>query len=169
VQVIEADPTGLKKRENALYAAMDRIGTDESAVFEALHGLTPKMGAALEQYWKPVMQHKHDLRWWLHDELSGDEEDAAVAYLDGNPALGARYEIAASLHWYGDDVKQIESALRALTTPGQLEKLKNDPGFEAVNKAVQLSLHGTNLDVTNALLAGPRGPRGRAAPQGADR
>ena len=149
--VIQGTQESLMERSNQLYAAMDIVGTTESSVFKALHKLTPKMGKALEEYWRP--RHVHDLRWWLYDELSDNDYEAAIHYLDGDPAGGAKYELAASLHWYGDDTEQIETALRALSTD-DLKKLKNDPGFEQVNRDVQSSLSGTNLDVTNALLAG---------------
>jgi hypothetical protein len=142
----------LADRAGRAFRAMDRVGTDEGAVFDALRGMTPKYGAALEAYWN-LADHAHDLPWWLWDELSDDEYWAAYYDLKGDPVKGARYELSASLHWYGDDVDQMEKALRALS-PEQLEQLRNDDEFKKVKVELQGSLTGTNLQVTNALMAG---------------
>src|SRR5262245_2988415 len=116
--------TDLADRAQRCVKAMDRIGTDETGLFEALYAMTPKYGAALVEYWDKA-GHVHDLWWWLDDELSGDEYWTAYWYLKGDPVKGAHFQLEASYHWYGDDIAQMESGLRALT-PEQLEKLNKD-------------------------------------------
>ena len=145
-------PANLGYRSKELVASMDRVGTDETRLFEALYGMTPTYGKALEYHWNHA-DHKHDLWWWLEDELSGDEYWTAYWYLKGDPVKGARFQLQASFHWYGDDVKQMESALRALT-PEQLEKMNKDPEFKEVKEKLLRSLTGTDLLVAEALLAG---------------
>jgi hypothetical protein len=152
-QVAKDVPEDLARRAGQAYRAMDKVGTDETGLFEALHGMTPTYGRALTYYWSKRDTHTHTLWWWLDDELSGDEYTTAEFYLLGDPVIGARYEIKAGFHWYGDDVAQMESALRALS-PKQLEQLNNDPAFKEIKEKLQKELKGTNLQVTNALLAG---------------
>ena len=47
---------------------MDRIGTDETGLFEALYAMNPQYGKALCQFWNQA-DHAHDLWWWLDDGL----------------------------------------------------------------------------------------------------
>lgn len=138
-------------RAEEAYAAMDRIGTQEGRLFRALSNMTPRLGAALEEYWSE--RRTHSLAWWLDDELSGDEYSAAVAYLAGDPKAGARYELKSTIHWYGNDKQQAEDALRALS-PEDAKALGNDPGFASVRKDLEGSLKGTDLQVMQALFAG---------------
>lgn len=145
-------PLNLSDRAGRAFRAMDKVGTDETGLFEALYGMTPRYGAALEAYWNQS-NHVHNLWWWLDDELSGDEYETAKYYLLGDPAKAVRYQIQASFHWYGNDVKQMESGLRALT-PKQMEDLNKDPAFAEVKAKLQQELKGTNLLVTEALFAG---------------
>lgn len=142
----------LADRATRCYAAMDGVGTDETGLFAALHGMTPVFAKALEEHWINV-PHDHDLWWWLDDELSGDEYTTASWYLKGDPVQGAAFEVKASFHWYGDDVKQMESALRGLP-PEQAKALADDPAFASCRDKVESSLKGTNLQVVQALLAG---------------
>ena len=144
--------SNLAERAQRCYAAMDGVGTDETGLFDALHGMTPLYAKALEEYWKKV-DHVHDLWWWLDDELSGDEYTTAYWYLKGDPVQGAAFEVKASFHWYGDDVKQMESALRGLT-PEQMRALNGNEDFAKTRDKLEDSLKGTNLQVVQALLAG---------------
>jgi hypothetical protein len=148
VKVIE----DFKGRSQRAFAAMDRVGTDEEALLRELHNLTPEAGKGLEEYWDTT-GHGPNLRWWLDDELSGDEYDSAIAYLDGDPVKGALLELKTTQHWYGNDTRQIETALRALDDK-QREALRNKPGFDAVQKDIEGSYTGTDLDVAKALIAG---------------
>ena len=142
----------LADRARRCYAAMDGVGTDETGLFEALHGMTPLYAKALDEYWDKA-GHVHDLWWWLDDELSGDEYTTAYWYLKGDPVHGAAFEVKSSFHWYGDDVKQMESALRGLT-PEQLKELGDNKKFADTRGKLEDSLKGTNLQVVQALLVG---------------
>jgi hypothetical protein len=82
--------------------------------------------------------------------LDSDDYKAAMAYLRGNKAEGASYEIKSSLGFWSDDKQRIEGAMRNLT-PEQLAQL--DP--EALEQARGWwHLGGTDLQVFNALAAG---------------
>lgn len=140
----------LADRASRCVKAMDKVGTDETGLFEALYAMTPIYGEALCDYWNKA-DHRHDLWWWLEDELSGDEYWTAYYYLKGDPVKGAYFQMKASIHWYGDDVTQIESGLRALT-PDQLKALDKD--YPGARKTLEDNLKGTNLLVVQALLAG---------------
>ena len=140
----------LADRAGRCVKAMDRIGTDETGLFQALYAMTPQYGKALCQFWNQA-DHAHDLWWWLDDELSGDEYWTAYYYLKGDPVQGAAFQMKASIHWYGDDVTQIESGLRALTKD-QLKEL--DTKYPVARQKLEANLKGTNLQVAQALLAG---------------
>jgi hypothetical protein len=151
-KIAEEVPIDLARRAGEAFRAMNRVGTWEQTLFEALYGMTPKYGKALEEHWNTT-GHGPDLWWWFDEELSGDEYWTAYYYLKGDPVKGALFQIESSFHWYGNDVGRMESALRALT-PKQLEELNKDPQFAEVKEKLQSQLKGTNLLVTNALLAG---------------
>ena len=129
---------------------MRKVGTDESAVFDALRGMTPRLGSAVEEQWRRTHHGEHDLRWWLDDELSDDEYDAAIAYLDGDRVAGAKYEIKAAKGWFSTDGKQVESALRGLNEK-DLAKFNEDKAFI---DDMHGRLKGTDLKVADALMAG---------------
>jgi hypothetical protein len=148
--LIVAQPDGIAARVGRAERAMDKVGTDESGLFDALRGMTAKLGAAVEYHWDQVHPGWHTLRWWLDDELSGSEKKAAFAYLDGNRVEGAKHEIAAAKGWFKTDGSQVESALRGLNAD-DLTNIKKDEKFIGDLRG---QLKGTDLNVANALLAG---------------
>jgi hypothetical protein len=151
IEFIHGAPDGLADRAGRALRAMDRIGTDEDAVFDALRGLTNKSGKALEQYWDDT-RHGGSLREWLDSELSGSEYRAAIAHLEGRRLEAAKEEIASNTGWFGTK-GQIEKALRGLS-PEEIRQLSLDPQFDALKEKIAGKLSGTDLDVANALLAG---------------
>lgn len=145
----------LNDRGKRAHAAMDQLGTNERDLFNALRGITQLQGAALEQIWPKISKEK-SLRSWLESELSGGEEDTAFAYLAGDVKKGARLQLEASLHWYGDDTEEIEEVLRDLDKSGMLKDVQNEKAWQGTLTKVKGSLKGTDLKVTEALLAGNR-------------
>ena len=144
----------LSDRAQRIHTACKGMGTDESAVYNALRGLTAISGAALEQVvWGRLFRAEGGLRAFLDDDLDADEKKIAYAYLGGNTALGARLELDASIHWYGDDEAQIEKILRDLS-PEDLAAMQAAPEWAATRARLIDNLGGTDLDVTRALIAG---------------
>jgi hypothetical protein len=88
-----------------------------------------------------------------------DDYNAAINYLNGNTAEGARYELEASMHWYNDEEGRIEGIMRGLTKE-QLAQLHNLPAYQGTSESegtkqrVQDALGGTDLNVFNALDEG---------------
>jgi len=135
------------------YSAMSGAGTDENKVLNALRPMTALKGRALEVIWRDLFPNSDSLRTWLDDDLGGDEYDAAIAYLNGNTAVGARYELESNMRWYGDDEEQIEAILRDLS-PEQREAMMALPEWEETASELRDNLGGTDLNVTEALLVG---------------
>jgi hypothetical protein len=85
--------------------------------------------------------------------LDEDDYHAIIAYLRGDHAQGARFEIKASLGFWSDDKARIEEAMRNLTSD-ELEKLHTE-GSDAIEAARGWwHLRGTDLEVFDALSAG---------------
>ncbi|MFN8444200.1 MAG: hypothetical protein U0175_25685 [Caldilineaceae bacterium] len=145
----------LDKRGDKAFDAMRGIGTDEASLMDALRSLTFRQGKALRVIWDRHIDPGETLESWLDGELSGDEYDAAFAYLNGNTAAGARFELEASMRWYGDDEARIENVLRSLSDEDRA-KLKNEPGWKETSARLTDNLSGTDLQVTDALLEGKR-------------
>jgi hypothetical protein len=143
-------------RGKRAHAAMDQLGTNEGDLFNALRGITQLQGGALKQIWSAKIDKKTSLPSWLESELSGGEEDTAFAYLSGDVKKGARLQLEASLHWYGDDTKEIEEVLRDLDKSGMLKDVQNEEAWKGTLTKVKGSLKGTDLKVTEALLSGNR-------------
>jgi hypothetical protein len=145
--------SNLTSRLNALVKALDSgiiDKGDEKGITTALRGVTYAQGQALIQMFsiKPGGSLIDSL-----NVISGDDYAAAINYVYGNTAEGAKYELAASLHWYNDEEARIEEVMRSLT-PDQLEQLHKTDGWKATAQAVKSSLDGTDLKVFEALDAG---------------
>ncbi len=151
----------LERRAQEAYNAMVGTGTEESRLFASLRNLTTKQGLALQQMWLSgytIGSHgggvqaidDESLRGWLDDELSGDEYNAAIAYINGNSAAGAQYELNSDVHWYGNDTEDAERCLRDIARGGHLDELRNQPGWDSTLADLRGGLYGTDLDVINA-------------------
>jgi hypothetical protein len=141
----------LERRANAIYSAMAGWGTDEKGSFNALRGLSALGGAAFEEVYRQLKGK--DVRSQICDEMDGDDERIALAYLSGNTAEGARLELNNSMRWYGDDEAQIEKILRELS-PEDLATMQAAPQWAATRQRLMSNLDGTDLDVTRSLLVG---------------
>ena len=143
----------LEQAAHQAYDAMAGAGTDENKLLNALRPMTALKGTALEVIWRDLFPNSDSLRSWLDSDLSGDEYDAAIAYLGGNTAVGARLELESNMRWYGDDEEQIEAILRDLS-PEQREAMLALPEWEETAAELRDNLGGTDLNVTEALLVG---------------
>ncbi len=151
----EATIEDLDDRSNRAFQAMRGAGTSEEGLMSALRGITATQGLYLREIFSTYTTAGESLEEWLDDELSGSEYQAATAYLSGDTATGARYELDASMHWYGDDESRIENVLRSLS-PEDRAAMQNQPGWASTLADLRSNLDGTDLQVTEALLAGNR-------------
>lgn len=167
----------IETAQSNLVAAMDagifdRI--DEGGVTGSVRGLTAAQGAGLRERWgtttPPNMVYRvrayhrrhgrrndnsYNLQIHLAIELSEGSSDynAAVQYLSGNTAAGARHELEASLHWYNDEEARIESTMRILSDD-QRRELHALDGWQETSADVRSALDGTDLNVFNELDQG---------------
>ncbi len=148
--------TDLKKRTRRVGVALTDAGifddTDEAGVTGALRGLTKYQGNYVRIEYREL-RHK-DLEAVIKDELDGlwddDDRNAAISYLNGRTAEGARFELNASIHWYNDEESRIESVLRSLNTE-ELKELHRLDRTGNVLEDVQDSLGGTDRAVFDTL------------------
>lgn len=148
---------GLEVRIERLVAALDAgiiDKVDEGGVTGVLRGLTAAQGAAITELWRRRGYILERTLAWALDEGS-DDYYAAINYVAGNTAVGARYELEASMHWYNDEEERIEAIMRALT-PEQLEELHGLDEWEETREEVREALDedSTDLNVFEALDAG---------------
>lgn len=162
--------------KQSLYAALDAgiiDVIDETGVGNALRGLTRLQGQLLRSMWTKTWPKYFDsplMRLTYQDVVGSDvytldghllvalgpgsdDYNAAINYLNGNTAEGARYEMEASMHWYNDEEARMENIMRGLT-PQQLAELQTLPAWEKTRKKAQDALDGTDLSVFNALDKG---------------
>ncbi|MGC6516337.1 MAG: hypothetical protein ACON4N_17745 [Myxococcota bacterium] len=137
--------------------AMRGWGTREDPLFNALRKIeTAKQGAAVEAYWRKVHSGatgvRKTIRSFLTDDLNESERNIAFAYLRGDRAAGANLELNYNMRWYGDDEAQIEAILRSLSDEDRTA-LQNVDGWASTQARLESKLDGTDLDVTQALLA----------------
>lgn len=136
------------------YSAMRGMGTDENKLFNALRkASTALKGRAVRHMWTLQYPTSGSLQSWLVDDLGDDELDIAETYLAGNTAEAARMELDYSMQWYGDDEAQIEQIMRDLS-PEQRQAMLDSDEWAETEARLQDNLGGTDLDVTNALIAG---------------
>lgn len=145
--------TRMEERIGQLEAAMshgiiDRV--DESGMTRAVRGTTRAQGNGLRELWRD--RHSSSLDNAIWDALNDDPDDyhAAINYLNGNTAIGARYELEASMHWYNDDEARIEEVMRSLTTE-ELREMQGLRGWSGTEEDVRDALDGTDLKVFDAL------------------
>jgi hypothetical protein len=128
---------------------------DETRLDNAIRGLTAIQGREVAFEYQKGVGISLDLklqRLAYSGDLKYDEYQAALNYLAGNTALGAAWELRASIHWYGDEKSRIEHLMRDLT-PEQMKELNSSEDGRDALAYVRDNLTGTNLQVVNALAA----------------
>ncbi len=129
---------------------------DETRLGNALRGLTAIQGTAVAAGYGERVGTALDLKLELLNatwDLSDNDLAAARAYLAGNTAEGAAYEMRASIHWYNDEESRIENIMRGLTAEDLAQLHRSKDGSEALDY-VRDHLDGTDLKVVDALAAG---------------
>lgn len=140
----------LEGRAKRAYSAMRGMGTDEDAVFDALRGLQPGEPGALRFIFARIAGGSLD--GWLRDDLDDDEYAIARAHLALDHGAAARLEIADNVNWYGDDEAQIEKILRGLPEE-ERARIADNSAWDGTRTLLSDNLDGTDLDVTDALMA----------------
>ncbi|WP_228025256.1 hypothetical protein [cf. Phormidesmis sp. LEGE 11477] len=145
--------TDLKKRVRDVGTALTDAGiindTDEAGVTNALRGLTKVQGNYVRSEYKSI-RHRH-IEEVIREELwDSDDINAALSYLNGKTAEGARFELDASIHWYNDEESRIEGVLRSLNTE-ELQELHRLDRTGEVLEDVRGALGGTDRAVFDAL------------------
>jgi hypothetical protein len=149
----------LIRRRDDLAGAMDKWsvfgGIDEAAIVRPLRGLTEARGLGLQELWRDryrvslvlSLRAKFDSIFGL-----GDDYYAAISYLSGDPAAGARFELRASIGYINDDEARMESVMRALS-PDQISDLGTLDQVLGSNvlDEVRGALDGTDQQVFDAL------------------
>ena len=151
--------TDLSKRLVNLSGALDAgiiNKIDEGGVTGALRGLTAAQGYAMRYEWE-IEQNNGSLELTLLYALNRgtDDYNAAINYLNGNTAAGARFELEASMHWYNDEEDRIKAVMRSLT-PEQLAEMHQLAEWKETEEDVRSALDETDLDINvfDALNAG---------------
>ncbi len=119
--VLFGDPGGAAQITSRLFAAMDIVGTDEQAIYDALAGLTPEQTALVRAQY--LVTHEHTLEWALRDEMSGSELDRALALAKGDKIAAAAEAIFDAVDGLGTNEELVYSTLRNLS-PEDLDKVK---------------------------------------------
>ncbi|HEY0421387.1 MAG TPA: hypothetical protein VGC80_17865, partial [Acetobacteraceae bacterium] len=110
-------------RSDLIYkSGVDKIGTDEDAIFGALGGLQP---IELEAVKKHYANFHGDLYNDLDSELSGDEWRRAQALMRGDAGGAAAEAIHDAVFGPGTNEKEIMTALRGLTPQQRIEADKH--------------------------------------------
>ena len=148
----------VRSRANGIRSALSGFTTSVDAVFRELRGLTLRRAAALEAEY--LARNQWDLRVALQFGFRNTfslpktirlNTAAAMAYLDGRAAEGARLELEESVYLWNEPARA-EAAQRALT-PAQMDELQKLPGAAETIADVRNDLEGTDRKVFDALQA----------------
>ncbi len=153
---VAAKQKSIDKDATALRAAMDGWGTAEGKIFEIMrklgHGEITYLHAVYNDHFKHRAKNgKTALVYDLEDELSGNELQIAMGYLNHNREAAIKLELADSVGFWNDDEKRIEDILRNCDQK-EIEHLNTNAEAKAVVADVKKSLGGADLDVMNTLL-----------------
>lgn len=141
-------------RSDTIYkSGVDKIGTDEKAIFDALTGLTPLELAAVKAHYATF---HGDMYSDLDSEMSGDEWRRAKALMAGNRGIAAAEAIHDAVWGPGTNEKQIMDALRGLSADERkaAEDYYQSQYDESLSSRLEGDLSGSELGQAKALLAG---------------
>jgi hypothetical protein len=124
---------------------------DETGVTQALHALSPTMGRYVSYHYQWAYKRNLHDDLWIHLWDDPDDYNAAINYLAGNPVEGARYELAASRHWYNDEEDRITRTMTDLS-PQQINELKASTDGRREIAATRDALGGVDLNVFDTLV-----------------
>lgn len=154
VAAAEGGDVNILERGDQLHEALDQWGTDESAVYAALGGLTALQRHALDLWYQDT--HGHTIQWALDDELSSAELDRAEDLMKGDAVAADAAALNAAIAGAGTDEAEIWKALRNKTPEerARLEQIYRDRYGESLEDALKGDLSGDELARGMALKEG---------------
>ncbi|KAB2911354.1 MAG: hypothetical protein F9K40_00945, partial [Kofleriaceae bacterium] len=106
---------------DALFEAMDGMGTDEGAIMNALKGKSPEeMKAIKEAYQKKTGR---SLEADLADEMDGTDLKEAKALMSADPVQGAVAQLQSAMEGWGTDEQKVKDTLAGITDPEMKKKV----------------------------------------------
>jgi hypothetical protein len=155
----EPDPKKISAAANNLFKAMDGWGTDETAVHNAMRGMSAKEIAALRAEYRD--HYGRELGDDLRSEMSGKDLEEAEAMLSGDPVQSAVAQLdnAANggLLGLGTDEGKIKDVLGKLPDAATRQKVaaeyEKKTGVK-LDAMLQDELSSYDLDQSKALLDG---------------
>jgi hypothetical protein len=142
------------KRSDTIYkSGVDKIGTDEDAIFDALSGLSELEREAVK---KRYAQFHGDMYHDLDGEMSGDEWRRAQALMRCDVGGAAAEAIHDAVWGPGTDEKKIMGALRGLTPQQRIDADKHyfKQYGQSLLSRLEEDLSGSELEQAKALLEG---------------
>lgn len=155
-KVAESESAGVNivQRGNQFYAAVDQWGTDESAVYAALGGLTSLQRHALDLWYQA--KHGTTIDAELEDELEDAELDRARALMSGDTEAADAAALNEAIAGAGTDEAEIWRVLRN-KTPEERERIKQiylEKYGEPLEEALADDMEDDELARGRALLEG---------------
>jgi hypothetical protein len=152
-QAKNPDFSAAKQSDTIFKSGVDKIGTDEDAIFDALSGLQP---IELEAVKKHYANFHGDLYDDLDSELSGDEWRRAQALMKGDVGGAAAEAIHDAVWGPGTNEKKIMEALRGLTPTQRIaaDEHYRQQYHQSLASRLAEDLSGSELDQAMALLEG---------------
>lgn len=157
----EPDPKKISAAANNLFKAMDGLGTDESAVHNAMRGMNAAEIAALKREYQD--HFGRDLMSDIRDEMSGEDLEEAEAMLTADPVQSAVAQLnnAANggLFGWGTDEAKINDVLSKLPDEATRKKVAEEYEKKTGTKLDQMlqdELSSYDLDQSKALLSGDK-------------
>jgi hypothetical protein len=119
--------------DNVYRAGVDQVGTNEKGIFDALAGLTPIQGRAVELAYKRDFKRdmRSDLKSELHDFFSSGsgDYDRSIQLLEGNEAASIAVELHQAMHetflgtGWGTDNEKMHALMKG-KTPVQVAAIR---------------------------------------------
>ncbi len=143
-------PPGFSPRAQAqkLYSAMSGMGTDERAIFDALHTGRSDLNRAIEAAFNQ-MYPRYSLRYWLKDELGGSDYTRAIQLL-GRGDFTLAQKLAQAASGWGTDEQKIFHALE-VASASELEEVKSNASLMA---RLREELNDDDFQLASAFLNG---------------
>jgi hypothetical protein len=139
----------VNSRVKKLIAEFDDIVVHDDVITDAVRGVTELQGWAVTDVFR-TKTHK-SLYSMINEYTSGDDKTAIKAYLLGDEAKGAEYELKASVGFFNDDEARIRKTLRSLDDENLTKLLERDK-VSGVLDDVRDNLGGVDLKVFNTLV-----------------
>jgi len=136
------------------WSAIDRFDMDEDALMAAFRGLSQRQAEAVEFKYnayhpnlRNYLREQHDA---LATGLNDNEYNSIISALNGDAAAAARYELATTTHWYGNEGERASQVIESLSEADR-RTLVTSPEWANLRREISSGLHGTEAGVFDAL------------------